>query len=189
MTGLQRTLQTPRLLLRPFELKDAPEVKQLAGAWEVAATTLLIPHPYLDGMAEEWIKLCFEHWEQKQAANFAIVLRETNRLCGAIGLKLAMAHFTGELGYWIGVPFWGRGYCTEAATEVVRFGFEELGLNRIHAHHFARNRASGRIMQKLGMRHEGCWRQHVRRWDCFQDLECYGLLRDEWSHKSSPGAS
>ena len=177
----QPTLRTARLLLRPFALDDASEVQRLAGAREVAATTLLIPHPYENGIAEQWIATLGPKWEQKESAVFANVIRETQQLCGAIGLKLDAVHATAEMGYWVGVPFWGRGYCTEAAREMVRFGFQQLGLNRIHAHHFARNPASGRVLQKLGMRHEGCLRQHVRRWGRFEDLECYGILRSEWA--------
>jgi RimJ/RimL family protein N-acetyltransferase len=85
-----------------------------------------------------------------------------------------------ELGYWIGLPHWGNGYATEAATEVLRYGFEDLQLHRIFASHFAHNPASGGILKKLGMHYEGCQRQHLRKWDQFVDSELYGLLRQEW---------
>jgi ribosomal-protein-alanine N-acetyltransferase len=98
---------------------------------------------------------------------------------GAVGLILAPAHDRAELGYWIGAPYWGRGYATEASRAVVRWGFEGLGLRRIHASHFPRNPASGRVLEKLGMRHEGTLRQHVKKWDEYLDLESYGLLADE----------
>ena len=52
----------------------------------------------------------------------------------------------------------------------------KLALNRIHAHHFSRNPASGRVLEKIGMRHEGCLRQHIRRWGRFEDIECYGIV-------------
>ena len=63
---------------------------------------------------------------------------------------------------------------------VVDYGFGDLDLLRIYATHFARNPASGRVMQKAGMTREGCLRQHVLRWDVPQDLVYYGILRDEW---------
>jgi ribosomal-protein-alanine N-acetyltransferase len=63
---------------------------------------------------------------------------------------------------------------------VLQYGFSVLGLHRIHASHLTRNPASGRVMQKLGMVHEGCARQHVRRWDEFEDLELHGILAEEW---------
>jgi [ribosomal protein S5]-alanine N-acetyltransferase len=176
----QPSIGTDRLLLRPFTLADAGSVQALAGAPEVAATTLLIPHPYPDGGAEAWIETHAPGYASGEMVLFAIVDRQGGQLLGAIGLTLALLHARGELGYWIGVPFWNRGYATEAAAAVLRFGFEGLKLARIFAHHFSRNSASGRVMQKLAMSHEGRLRQHVRKWDRFEDLEVYGLLRAEW---------
>ena len=101
-------------------------------------------------------------------------------LFGAIGLMVAMEHRRAELGYWIGRPYWGRGYCTEAAGEMLRYGFEELGLHRILARHFGLNPASGRVMQKIGMTREGQMRQHFFKWDHYEDIEFYGVLSEEW---------
>jgi RimJ/RimL family protein N-acetyltransferase len=119
--------------------------------------------------------------------SFAVVERASARLVGAIGLTLKPAHGRAEVGYWIGVPFWNRGYATEAAALVLGFGFGELGLNRVHAQHFSRNPQSGRVMRKLGMRHEGRLRQHVLRWGSPEDLEQFGILRDEWKSGSAAG--
>ncbi len=67
---------------------------------------------------------------------------------------------------------------------MLRYGFEELGLHRIFASHFKPNVASGRILVKLGMRHEGCQREQIRKWDRFVDLELYGILRRDWEISS-----
>jgi [ribosomal protein S5]-alanine N-acetyltransferase len=83
---------------------------------------------------------------------FAITLAEDG-LIGAIGLMIQAAFARAEMGYWMGVPYWSNGYTTEAAAEVARYGFEELGLNRIHACYVTHNPASGRVMQKLGCFH------------------------------------
>ena len=85
------------------------------------------------------------------------------------------------MGYWVGVPFWGQGICTEAARALLGFGFGDLNLNKIHAHHFTRNPASGRVLQKLGMKYEGQLRQHVLKSDRFEDLFSYGILRSEFT--------
>jgi RimJ/RimL family protein N-acetyltransferase len=77
------------------------------------------------------------------------------------------------------VPYWGRGYATEAALAVIAFGFEELGLNRIYAQHMASNPASGRVMQKAGMRHEGTLRQHVTKFGIVDDIAIYGILASD----------
>jgi RimJ/RimL family protein N-acetyltransferase len=115
------------------------------------------------------------------AAAFAITLAGTGEVCGVIGLRVEPEHRRAELGFWLGVPYWGRGYCTEAAQAVVAFGFEVLKLNRIYAGHFKGNTASQRVMLKLGMRHEGCFRQHILKWDRFVDLENYALLASEFA--------
>lgn len=81
-------------------------------------------------------------------------------------------------GYW-GKPYWNQGYCSEAGKAVLQYAFAELGLLRIHASHIGRNPASGRVMRKLGMQHEGSRRQHVRKGDECEDLEVYGILRND----------
>ena len=174
-------LETPRLVLRQFELSDGPAVQRLAGAFEVADTTINIPHPYAEGMAERWIATHRQAADAREGLTLAVILREGGELCGAVGLTIKVAHAHAELGYWIGAPFWNRGLATEAARAIVAYGFTELGLHRVHASHFSRNPASGRVMQKLGMRHEGRLCEHVRKWDRFEDLEKYGLLRAEWA--------
>ena len=89
-------------------------------------------------------------------------------------------HARAELGYWVGVPYWNRGVATEAARALVAFGFGALGLHRVQARHLTRNPASGRVMQKLGMRLEGVHREAVRKWDRFEDLAMYAVLAREW---------
>jgi RimJ/RimL family protein N-acetyltransferase len=103
-------------------------------------------------------------------------------LVGGIGLHPEMAHLRAELGYWIGVPFWGNGYASEAAQQVVRHGFDSVKLNRIFATVFTGNKASERVLQKLGMKHEGCMRQFVLKWGKFLDVELFSILREEHVH-------
>ncbi len=172
------TLTTARLVLRPFVVADAAVVQQLAGDFDVADTTLHIPHPYLDGMAQQWIESHAPAWGEGRRATFAVTLGGT--VIGAVALGINRPHLCGELGYWIGKEQWGRGYVTEAAIAVRDFAFTALGLNRVQAHHMTRNPASGRVMQKLGMRFEGVHRQAVRKGDRFEDVAVYAICRDEW---------
>jgi ribosomal-protein-alanine N-acetyltransferase len=177
-------ITTARLVLRSFTAADAPDVQRLAGAREIALTTLLIPHPYPAGAAEEWIA---RHPFDRDNHTFAITLRKGGALVGAVGLHENRDHARGEIGYWIGVPYWGRGYATEAARAVLEYAFEAVGVNRVFALHFVHNPASGRVMQKLGMRHEGHLRQHVMKWGEAVDIEVYGIVREEW--KGGGGAA
>jgi len=167
-------LTTDRLVLRPFCLEDAKDVQRLAGDRDVAATTN-VPHPYEDGVAEKWIGGHEAAFQQGSRMVFAITLR-SGELVGAIGMSINEKHRRGELGYWIGKAFWNNGYCTEAVRTVVRYGFEEHGLNRIEARHMTKNPASGRVMEKAGMQLEGILRQQVLKWDSFEDLVIYGIL-------------
>jgi RimJ/RimL family protein N-acetyltransferase len=176
----QPILHTDRLVLRPFLPSDAARVRELAGAFEVADTTAHIPHPYEPGMAEAWIARHPMMLADGSELVYAITLRDDGALIGAIGLMLDGHDRMAELGYWVGVPFWGRGYCTEAATAVMRLGFEELALHRIRAVHMSRNPASGRVMQKIGMQHEGRQREAMLKWEVFEDLEIYAALRGDW---------
>ena len=173
-------LTTERLILRPFRMADAADVQRLAGDYAVAATTLRIPHPYEDGMAEQWIATLEPAFEKREHIALAITVREDGALLGAVGLTPDVANQSAELGYWIGKPYWGQGYATEAARALVRFGFERLGLNRIYAHHFAHNPASGRVLQKAGLSYEGYLPQAVRKWERFVDVVLYGVVREKW---------
>jgi len=173
-------LQTRRLILRGFRETDAPTVQTLAGAVEVAKMTLNIPHPYADGMAESWIATHQQELASGTGVVFALVRRKDQQLVGALGLVITSHFSRAELGYWIGKPFWGQGLATEAAREVLRFGFQDLQLNKIHASHMTRNPASGRVMQKIGMQQEGLLKQHALKWDQFVDLAIYGILAETW---------
>lgn len=175
----QPVLRTARLVLRAFTADDAPAVQRLAGDVQVADTALNIPHPYQDGMAEAWIATHGGAWATHTAAIYAIEW-PPHGVIGAIGLELTLQHARGELGYWVGRPYWGQGIATEAARAMLGVGFVTLGLNRIQAMHFTRNRASGRVLEKIGMRREGEHRQYLRKLDHFEDVVRYALLAAEW---------
>ena len=177
-------LLTERLLLRSFTLEDAADVQRLAGDRDIAATLANMPHPYEDGMAEKWIRSCYEKFEKNEALNFAITLITEKNLIGGIALRLDQKNERAELGYWIGKPYWNRGYATEAAKAMVAYSFEVLKLNRIYAYHFTRNPASGRVLEKVGMRYEGYRRQHTKKWGNFEDSMGYGMLKTDFDAKT-----
>ena len=179
MTPDQPELRTKRLLLRPFTQADAPQVQRLAGASEVADTTLSVPYPYADGMAEAWIAGHADRFLYRTGVAYAITLHEESSICGCVSLDMTPPHSRAELGYWLGIPFWGRGYATEAAAALVDYGFEGLSLHKITSSHFARNSASGRVMQKIGMMREGQLRAHVLKDGAYEDLVVYGLVRGD----------
>jgi RimJ/RimL family protein N-acetyltransferase len=170
------TLHTQRLFLRSFRPEDAAAVQRLAGHPDIASTTATIPHPYGDGVAEAWIATHAGRFARDESAVLAITLASTGDLLGSIGLEIRREHSRAELGYWIGKPYWSQGYVTEAGREVIRFAFDDLGLQRVFAIHFVRNPASGRVMEKIGMVREGELRRHMIKDGIPEDVRIWGIL-------------
>ena len=170
------TLATARLKLRPDGEGEIVELVRIIGAREVAATTLRIAHPYTAQDARTFLAMA----EEADKIWLAITLRTDGRQIGGVGLRLDQQHQHAELGYWLGVPYWRKGYATEATRELLRYGFQDLRLHRIFASHFKHNPTSGCVLRKLGMHHEGCQREHLYKWGQFIDSELYGILRQEW---------
>ncbi len=180
MSGIPH-IRTQRLVLRPYTEADAPDVQRLAGDARVADTTLTVPHPYPDGIAEAWIATHEAGWHLGRSAVFAIAtIKDDARLVGTIGLTIKPEEKSAELGYWIGVPFWGHGYCTEAARAVIDFAFVTLELDRVHAHYFARNQASGRVMQKSGMIEEYHRPRAIAKHGVLEDICGFAITRSQW---------
>ncbi|MDE0636295.1 MAG: GNAT family N-acetyltransferase [Candidatus Poribacteria bacterium] len=177
------TLHTERLILCPFSLEDAPEVQRFAGDRDVASTTCAIPHPYEDGMAEEWISTHQQGFDKGTGVNLAITLKDTPKLdstilIGAIDIRIDPTDKIGELGYWVGKPYWNSGYCTEAAKVIVNYAFDVLELTSIHAFYLKRNSASGRVLQKIGMQFEESFPKAVEKWGVLEDLVKYSIQNE-----------
>jgi [ribosomal protein S5]-alanine N-acetyltransferase len=172
---LQETIQTERLILRPFTLTDAPQVKALAGDQRIYETTLCIPYPYENGIAESWIATHQRSFYEGLGVVFAICL-SAGDLMGAASLTRNGLFNRAELGYWIGSAYWNRGYCTEAARAIVEYGFHSLGYHKIAARHFVGNRSSGRVLEKIGMTREGVLRDDVMKDGRYITVELYGMV-------------
>ena len=176
------TLTTERLVLRAFTPGDLPDLVRLASDWEIARTTT-IPHPYSEEIACRWIATHREAFEQRRAVTWAITHRQEGYFMGAIELRFLKQRHVAEMGYWVGVPYWGKGYTTEAARAVLAYGFGEQELYRIQARYLHNNPASGRVMQKIGMTYEGALRAAVFRWDEYYDTLMYAILKPEYERR------
>ncbi|NUM88103.1 MAG: GNAT family N-acetyltransferase [Bdellovibrionales bacterium] len=170
-----KTIPTQRLVLREFSLADAPEVQRLAGDWRVAKTTLAIPHPYPDGAAESWISTHRQRLEEERAVILAVTLG--GALIGCVGVeKYGDGSGRAELGYWVGVPWWGKGYCTEAVAAVVHELPNILpGVREVVAHYMLENPASGRVMEKVGMKKADAARTDFGGRCAGKPVGCYSL--------------
>lgn len=174
------TLKTQRLILRPFKMSDAAAIAELANDKDIATNTENLPYPYLEHHAIDWIRAHQHMYDDGHMLTQAITLAKKGTVIGAIGLEFTKSYNHAELGYWLGKPFWGQGYATEATKRLVHHGFMDLNLHRIHAFHLSQNPASGHVLKKLGMSHEGTMREHLLKWDEYLDTEFYGLLRAEY---------
>lgn len=174
------SLNTQRLFLRAFTNSDAKEVQRMAGNKKVSDTTATIPHPYADGMAEEWIARHAEWFEKDLVITWAMELSSEKKLIGCMTLILNSTQQRGEIAYWVGEEFWGHGYCTEAAKAAIDYGFRKMNLSKITSNHMLSNPASGKVMSKSGMKQEGLFRQHFRKNGEVHDMVYFGILKDEW---------
>jgi 8-oxo-dGTP diphosphatase len=158
------TLETERLILRPPRPGDIQAMTVWLGDFDVARMTSRVPHPYSEGDAEAFIA-------DGAAHRFVIQRRKDGLFLGMIGLHADDGH---EFGYWLGKPFWGHGYATEAAHRLVTYAFEALGQETVHAGWFYDNPASGHVLAKLGARHNGS--QMRRSAARGMDVLCHDML-------------
>lgn len=174
------TLESDRLVLRKFTMADAeamfntwtndPEVAQYM-RWN-AHKDIDETKSVLENRMERYSSLSTYHW--------AIVLKDTDKLVGNIALICANENdMCGEVAYCIGRDYWGRGIIAEALKKVLYFGLLEVGFNRIEAYHAVNNAASGKVMEKAGMKYEGRMRQKYRSRLGFEDSNMYAILRED----------
>jgi RimJ/RimL family protein N-acetyltransferase len=140
------TLQTERLVLRPFRRADAQEFARLAGDWAVASMTSDIPYPFSPAQALGWLK------PVRGEVRFAV--EHEGQLIGGAGFYRRPSG-AAELGFWLGRAWWSRGYATEAARAVVVHGLKDRRLPGFSSARFAENAASARVLEKLGFEQVG----------------------------------
>lgn len=173
---------TERFFLAPVTPEDAERIRLLAGDEAVASSALNIPHPFEEGMAEEWIGGL-----KTDDVVLAIRQKGEDPLIGMISLIRDEVNESAELSYWIGRPYWGSGFASEAAMVVVVYGFHSLVLNRIFAATLGRNALSVRVLEKAGFTPEGCLRRHVKHRGKFEGLLYHGLLREDLEKRNKRG--
>ncbi|MBV9570319.1 MAG: GNAT family N-acetyltransferase [Alphaproteobacteria bacterium] len=141
-------LESERLLLRPMRAEDVPQIAALMADYDIVKNLSTAPYPYTLADAEAFFARQREAKADGEKHDFAIVEKSGGGLIGKIGMCAKEGVF--EIGYWIGKPYWGRGFATEAARRVLAFGFGELKFERIVAGWFEDNPASGHVLDKLG---------------------------------------
>ena len=183
---LDRTIwETERLLLRLLDRADIKSIQDAASNRAVADTTISIPYPYPTGEAERYVFKKIADFEAGNSVSWAIEIEREKAFCGVIEIRdIDREHLQGELSFWLAVEAWGKGYTSEALKPILRFGFEDLELNRLYAYHMVRNPASGKVLQKNGLLQEGVLRQRIRKWGIFEDVKLWAILRSDWQSKA-----
>ncbi len=171
---------TERLVLRRFTHADIPDVLRFVSHPSVATVTST-RIPATEEGVRRYIDLqnTYQPFEEDRVFELAIERKEDGRVIGFVGM-IVQEYGQGEVGWVLGVDDRGQGYATEAARALIDYGFHSLGLHRIHADTSTSNRASWRMMERLGMRREGLLRGAVYENGAWVDRYIYGLLADEW---------
>ena len=167
-------LETKRLCLRAPRLGDAKTVATLANDRRIAENTARIPHPYKTADAEDFISRAGKTDE----ALFLVTLRDKT-VIGACGIVLQEA--MPELGYWLGVEHWGKGYATEALHAVIDYAFTDLAHEALQAGARVTNPASRRVLEKCGFQWTGVGLYRIRAINSSAPIDRFRLERGIWS--------
>lgn len=171
-------ITTERLVLRLFQTSDAGTVAKHCNNYNIYKSTMYLPFPYSLDDALSWMEHHYDNFMEDLSYEFAVTDKETGELYGAIGLSNNKHFNQGEIAYWIGEKYWGKGYATEAAQSIVKFAFEEKKLHKVFARYFSSNPASGKVMEKIGMKQEGILKDHIIKDGKYEDLVYYGLINE-----------
>lgn len=146
------TLQTSRLALRALSLEDAPCLTRLVNDAEIARMTTSIPHPFPDGAAEDFIER-MANCDARREGVFAVEVRDRG-FAGVLGFHPDSSGVP-EIGYWLGRPYWGQGYMTEAVGAALTWAGDGWGKRYVLSGHFTDNPASGQVLIKTGFLYTG----------------------------------
>lgn len=173
------TLQTPRLILRKMTMADAQDMYDYSRDPEVSRHVLWDAHRSV-GESRAYLRYILRQYRNNEPSSWGMELRETGMLVGTIGFMWwNRDNRSAEVGYSLARSQWNKGLMTEALREVIRFGFEEMSLHRVEAQHETTNPASGRVMQKVGMRKEGDLRGRLYNKGRYVDVSLYAILRED----------
>ncbi len=182
-------IETKRIALRPFTPEDAPSLQALISDWDVAKTLALVPHPYPENGAAQWIATHRELAGRGDEYIFAVVSKPKNVLIGAISVRKKSFRF-GSVGYWIGKRYWGKGFATEALQSISAVAFDWLNMPELTAVALADNPASHRVLEKSLFTKTGSKQLQHRDEAALREFNVFRLGREVWeAARTANGAS
>ena len=178
--GYMPDLTTPRLRLRKLTMRDAPDIYRYSRDAEVARHVLWDAHRTV-GDSRAYLRYMLRRYRGHEPASWGIEYRETGEVIGTIGFMwIQEDNAAAEVGYSLARDQWNRGLMTEALQAVIDYGFGRLNLNRIEAQHETTNPASGAVMRKCGMLHEGTLRGRLYNKGKYVDVDLYAILKRDF---------
>ena len=176
-----QTIETPRLILRRAIREDAEPMFRNWSSDPKVTKYLTWPAHSNIAVSEMVIGSWLQEYEKDSYYQWMIVLKELGEPIGSISVVRQNEQIEeAEIGYCIGTRWWHRGIVSEALTAVMRYLFEEVGMNRVAARHDPNNPNSGRVMRKCGMIYEGTARSADRNNQGVCDAAHYAILRSDW---------
>ena len=176
------TLESNRLQLREWEEIDAKDVFEYAKSKLVGPMAGWKPHDSLEESLE-----IIQMFKREQDT-WAIVLKETGKVIGSVGLHKEEKEKERMLGYVLGEDYWGQGIFKEASERILAYGFEQMKLERITVYHFSTNRQSKRVIEKLGFTYEESKKNGTTGYDgTFYDKVCYVMTISEYYQRKREG--
>ena len=182
--GYMPELDTPRLRLRKLTMRDAQDIYDYSRDPQVAKHVLWDAHRSV-GESRAYLRYMLRKYRMGEPASWGIELKSTGRIIGTIGyMWIQSDNAAAEVGYSLSRAHWGQGIMTEALRAVIDYAFSSLRLNRIEAIHEVDNPASGAVMRKCGMLHEGTLREKLMNKGRYVDVELYAALRRDFTRQA-----
>lgn len=177
--GYMPTLETARLRLRRLNMRDAQDIYDYGRDPAVARHVLWDAYRSVSE-ARSYLRFMLRKYRLGEPASWGIEWKASGRIIGTIGFMwIQRENASAEFGYSLSRLYWNRGIMTEALSALIDHGFRSMNLNRIEAQHETENPASGAVMRKCGMTHEGTLRQRMLNKGKFVDVELYAILRKD----------
>lgn len=176
---MKNTIETERLILRRFTIKDSGRLTYLFNDEDMVKYLISLPYPYTESHGRQWISHHNENFVQDKIYDFALVNKADDRVIGSISLTNNKDHKNGSVAYMIGKEYWNLGYATEALKAIISYAFNVKGYHKVYAEFIEGNDASGRVMEKSGMVFEGKKLDHIYKDGSFHTLFTYCIINDD----------
>ncbi len=175
------TFETKRLIIREYRPKDVDEFLRVVQQDNIYKTTYGIPRDYPKSRARKWLKFIRNNIKTMQSYEFGMFLKENGQYIGNVGLiNVSMEHNHADISYYIDTQLRNKGYTTEAALEMLEFGFSVLGFEKISGLCMSINPSSRRVMEKIGMKYEGTARKDLLKDGIYYDMDHLSILKSEY---------